>query len=166
MLDRRVPFYVTDYPKLLDALPYYTKPTRVGTLLAVPVFPAEVDGRADLAKLPIVKGILVADRLEVQSFTGDEPQLLETLAEAAAHNVLQVRRSLGREELAAEFRAMHAVSDNLSTTFEAVKVRSLLRGAAEELVRFESAAFLRLDDQRTYYEIEEAHGWAEEFEGR
>jgi len=166
VLDRRVPFYVTDYPKLLDALPYYSKPTRIGTLLAVPVFPADLDGSADLARTPMVTGILIADRVEVQSFTSDEPQLLETLADAAAQNVLQVRRSLGREELAAEFRAMHAVSDNLSRTFEAIKVRSLLFGAAEELVRFEAAAFLRLDEQRTYYEVEEAHGWAKEFEGR
>jgi diguanylate cyclase (GGDEF)-like protein len=166
VLDRRVPFYVTDYPKLLDTLPYYTKPVRIGTLLAVPVFPAEVEGASDLVKNPIVTGILVADRVEVQSFTGDEPQLFETLAQAAAHSILQVRRSLGREESAAEFKAVYAVSDSLARTFEPVAVRSLLLGAAEELVPFDGAAFLILDEQRTRYEIEEAHGWAEEFEGR
>ena len=166
VLDRRVPFYVTDYPKLLDTLPYYTKPVRIGTLLAVPVFPAEVEGASDLVKNPIVTGILVADRVEVQSFTGDEPQLFETLAQAAAHSILQVRRSLGREESAAEFKAVYAVSDSLARTFEPVAVRSLLLGAAEELVPFDGAAFLMLDAQRTCYEIEEAHGWAEEFEGR
>ena len=166
VLDRRVPFYVTDYPKLLDALPYYTKPVRVGTLLAVPVFPADAAAASDIVNKPIVTGVLVADRAEVQSFTGDEPQLLETLAEVAAHSILQVRRSLGREESAAEFKAVYAVSDSLARTFKPVEVRSLLLGAAEELVPFDGAAFLMLDEQRTRYEIEEAHGWAKEFEGR
>jgi diguanylate cyclase (GGDEF)-like protein len=166
VLDRRVPFYVTDYPKLLDALPYYAKPVRVGTLLAVPVFPADAERAGDGVKSPIVTGVLVADRAEVQSFTGDEPQLLDTLAEAAAHSILQVRRSLGSEESAAEFKAVYAVSDSLARTFNPVEVRSLLLGAAEELVPFDGAAFLMLDTQRTCYEIEEAHGWAKEFEGR
>lgn len=64
--ERRRSFYITDFKGLLWDLPYYTKETRVGTLLAVPVF---VGG--------VLRGVLVAEKVETQAFTGAEPGLLE-----------------------------------------------------------------------------------------
>ncbi len=58
----------------------------MGSLLAVPVRTAEV-----------IAGVLVADRLEIQSFTGSEPALLESFAALVAEGAgLAVARGAGR----------------------------------------------------------------------
>lgn len=155
VLDRRVPFYATDFRKLLWALPYYREETRIGTLLAVPVLSGER-----------VSGVLIADRLEVQSFTGDEPEILEGFARLAADAGEQSRAALGREEFGAEFRAIYAVSDQLARVFEPVRAREVLLRAARELVEADGAAFVMVDEEQTRYTVVEAHGWAQEYEGR
>src|SRR5207245_4310028 len=52
VLDRRAAFYATDFRRLLWSLPYYRGEARIGSLLAAPVWTADV-----------VDGVLVADRL-------------------------------------------------------------------------------------------------------
>ncbi|HVQ25149.1 MAG TPA: GAF domain-containing protein, partial [Planctomycetota bacterium] len=64
VLARGVPFYATDFTRLLHDLPYYKPGTKLGTLLAVPV---------RLGTSDVVSAVLIADRAEIQAFTGDEP---------------------------------------------------------------------------------------------
>src|SRR5262249_33276667 len=62
VLERGAPFYATDFKRLLHHLPWYRAEEKVGTLLALPVRTGDV-----------IAGVLVAERLEVQAFTGDDP---------------------------------------------------------------------------------------------
>jgi diguanylate cyclase (GGDEF)-like protein len=156
VLDRRQSFYATDFKRLLWSLPYYRGEVRIGSLLAVPVLTGDV-----------VAGLLIADKLETQSLTGREPGLLAEFAEMAAESILQMRASLSREELGAEFKAIYDVSHRLTATLELLRIRALLLRSAQELVPpMESAAIVLADSPPTRYRIEEAHGWAKEFEGR
>ena len=127
----------------------------MGSLLAVPVRTAEV-----------TLGILLADRLEVQSFTGDEPALLESFAGLIADSILRTRASLSREELDAEFKAVYPLSQKLATLSRAAEVRELLLRSARNLVNLDGAAVVMADDLQTRYVIEECHGWAAEFAKR
>ncbi len=70
VIERRQSFYITDYKTLLWDLPYYGRETKVGTLLALPVLSADT-----------LRGVLVAEKVETQAFTGDEPGLLEGFAD-------------------------------------------------------------------------------------
>lgn len=153
VLDRRQPFYATDYKRLLWSLPYYREEVRIGSLLAVPVGPAEAIG-----------GVLVADRLETQSL--GEPALLEAFAALVAQEILRARTSLSREDLGLEFKAVYAVSRGLAVLRDRVKVRGLLLRSARELVPAEAAAIVMTDRAQSRYTVEEAHGWAKDFEGR
>ena len=156
VLDRRQPFYATDFKRLLWSLPYYRGEVRIGSLLAVPVLTGEV-----------VAGLLVADKLETQSLTGREPALLSEFAEMAAEAILQMRASLSREELGAEFKAVYDVSHRLTATLDLIRIRGLLLRSALELVPpLEAAAVVLADNPPTRYRVEEAHGWAKEYEGR
>jgi diguanylate cyclase (GGDEF)-like protein len=156
VLDRRQSFYATDFKRLLWALPYYRGEVRIGSLLAVPVLTGDV-----------VAGILIADKLETQALTGREPGLLAEFAEMAAEAILQMRASLSREELGAEFKAVYDVSHRLSATLDVIRIRALLLRSALDLVpTVESAAVVLADNPPTRYRVEEAHGWAKEFEGR
>jgi diguanylate cyclase (GGDEF)-like protein len=156
VLDRRQSFYATDFKRLLWSLPYYRGEVRVGSLLAVPVLTGDV-----------VAGLLVADKMETQALTGREPGLLASFAEMAAEAILHMRASLSREEMGAEFKAVYEVSHRLTASLDAIRVRALLLRSALELVPpLESAAVVLADNPPTRYRIEEAHGWAKEFEGR
>jgi GAF domain-containing protein len=95
LVDRGQPFYATDFKRLLWELPWYRGQVKAGSLLAVPVRTGDV-----------LVGALVADRLEIQAFTGDEPRLLEGFASLAAEAIQRARASLGREELDAELKAV------------------------------------------------------------
>ena len=88
LVERGQPFYATDFKRLLHELPWYRGRVEIGTLLAVPVRVGDV-----------LVGSLVADRLEIQAFTGREPRLLAGLAELAAEAIRTTRAALGREEL-------------------------------------------------------------------
>jgi len=156
VLDRRQSFYATDFKRLLWALPYYRGEVRIGSLLAVPVLTGDV-----------AAGVLIADKLETQAFTGREPGLLAELAEMAAETILQMRASLSREELGAEFKAVYDVSHRLTATLDVIPIRGLLLRSALDLVpAVESATIVLVDNPPTRYRVEEAYGWVKEFEGR
>jgi diguanylate cyclase (GGDEF)-like protein len=155
VLDRAQSFYATDFKRLLWDLPWYRGEARVGSLLAVPVKTAEV-----------IAGVLVADRLEIQSFTGGEPALLESFAGLVADAILRARVSLSREELDAEFKAVYPLSQKLATLSREAEVRELLLRSARNLVPLDGAAVVMADDLQTRYVVEECHGWAAEFAKR
>ena len=149
VLERGAPFYATDFKRLLHHLPWYREETRVGTLLALPVRTADV-----------VAGLLVAERLEVQALTGDEPALLESFAELAADAIRRARASLSREELDAEFKAVYPISQRLSTLTRESEVRSLLLRSARNLVPLDGAAVVMADELQSRYVVEECYGRA------
>jgi diguanylate cyclase (GGDEF)-like protein len=155
VIERRQSFYATDFKKLLWSLPYYRGEAKIGSLLAVPV----TLGGA-------VTGILVADRIETQSFVLNEPQLLEAFALIVADAILHSRASLGREELGAEFKAIYPISRQLATYTDAGHVRKRLLASARDLVPLEAAAVVMSDEAGTRYVIEDGYGWAREYEGR
>jgi diguanylate cyclase (GGDEF)-like protein len=155
ILERGQAFYATDFKRLLWALPYYRGEVRIGSLLAVPVRIAEV-----------VAGVLIADRLEVQCFTGGEPGLLESFAGMAAEAIFRARASLRREELDAEFKAVYPISQKLATLSNESEVRELLLRSARNLVALEGAAVVMSDELQTRYVVEECFGWATEFAQR
>ncbi len=156
VLERRQAFYATDFKRLLWSLPYYRGEVRVGSLLAAPVRAGEV-----------VSGVLLADRLEIQAFAGEQPGLLDSFAELAGDAILVARASLGREELGQEFKAAYEVSKRLAALDNAGPVRHLLLKSAGELVPFEAGAVVMVDSRHTRYTISSAvAGWAKEFRGR
>ncbi len=155
VIERRQAFYATDFKRLLWALPYYRGEVKVGSLLAVPVRVSDV-----------VCGILVADRLEIQAFSGAEPALLESFAELAGDAILAARASLVREELGQEFKAAYEVSKRLAALADAGPVRNLLLRSAHDLVAFEAGAVVMKDSKDTRYVIASAAGWAKEFKSR
>jgi diguanylate cyclase (GGDEF)-like protein len=155
VLERGQAFYATDFKRLLWALPYYRGEVKIGSLLAVPVRLNEV-----------VAGVLIADRLEVQSFTGGEPALVDSFAGMAAEAISRARASLRREELDAEFKAVYPISQKLATLSNESDVRALLLRSARHLVPLEGAAVVMSDDLQTRYVVEECWGWATEFAQR
>src|SRR5262245_6509294 len=155
VIDRRQSFYVTDFPRLLSVLPYYKQELKIGSLLAVPVKQGDAVG-----------AILVADRLEIQSLTGKEAELLETFAEMAAEAVRWTRASYTREELGTEFKAVYLVSRSLADLDQPLPVHRQLIQAARNLMPVEAAAIVMVDEDRTRYVVETAHGWLDDFVGR
>ena len=155
VVDRAQSFYATDFKRLLWSLGYYRSEVKVGTLLAVPVKAGDV-----------VIGVLVADRLEIQSFTGHEPERLHEFAGLVSDAIQRERASLSREEIGAEFKAVYEVSRRLAAITEPGPLRRLLLRSTKEIVPFEAAAVVMADDAGTRYEVEEVHGWAREFQGR
>ncbi|HSD27193.1 MAG TPA: sensor domain-containing diguanylate cyclase, partial [Vicinamibacteria bacterium] len=155
VLERKATFYATDFPRLLWALPYYKGEVKVGSLIAVPVRAGDV-----------VFGVLVADRLEIQSLTGREPEVLQGFAGLLAEVIQGARASLGREELGAEFKAVYEVSRRMAALVEPKAVRQRLLQSARDLVALEGAAVVMTDEAETRYRVEDALGWAAEYEGR
>jgi diguanylate cyclase (GGDEF)-like protein len=155
VVDRGQSFYATDFKRLLWSLAYYRGEVKVGTLLAIPVKAGDV-----------VIGVLVADRLETQSFTGREPERLQEFAGLVSDAIQRERASLSREEIGAEFKAAYEVSRRLASLSEPAPLRRLLLRTARELVPLESAAVVIADDAGTRYTVEETHGWPAEFQGR
>jgi len=155
VLERGQPFYATDFKRLLWALPYYRGEVKVGTLLAVPVRTVDV-----------LSGVLVADRLEVQAFTGREPSLLEAFAEMAGEAILRARGASHREEMEAEFKAVYPLSETLATLAHESEVRGLLLRSAQLMVDGEAAAVAMCDEYGGRYTLTEGQGWAIEFVGR
>jgi len=155
VLDRGQSFYATDFKRLLWSLPYYRSEVKVGTLLAHPVKVGDV-----------VIGVLLVDRLEIQSFTGREPERLQEFAELVTDAVQRERASLSREEMGAEFKAVYEVSRRLAALTEPGPLLRLLLRSAKEIVPLEAAAVVMADDACTRYVVEEVQGWAREFQGR
>jgi len=155
VLDRRAAFYATDFKRLLWSLPYYKGEVRVGSLLAVPVWTADV-----------VYGVLVADMLEIQALTGGAHELLEAFGAMAADAILRARASLSREELGQEFKAVYVVSRDLAALTDRAPVNRLLIRSARQLVPLEAAAVVMVDEAQTRYVVEAGHGWTHDLEGR
>jgi diguanylate cyclase (GGDEF)-like protein len=155
VVERGQSFYATDFKRLLWSLPYYRGEVKIGTLLAIPVKAGDV-----------VIGVLVADRQEIQSFTGPEPDRLQEFAGLVFDAIQRERASLSREEMGAEFKAVYEVSRRLAAMTEPAPLRKLLLRAAKELVPLEAAAVVMADDAGTRYVVEEVNGWAREFQGR
>jgi diguanylate cyclase (GGDEF)-like protein len=155
VLDRGQPFYATDFPRLLSELPYYRGRIKVGSLLAVPVWTGDA-----------VAGVLVADRLEVQSLTGREPDLLAAFAGLAGDAIVRARAAQRREEMEVETKAAYDVSRKLAVMTQPAHVHRHLVRSAEELVPFEAAAVAVMDEAATRYRLESTSGWAAEFQGR
>ena len=155
VLERGQPFYATDFPRLLSELPYYRGRVKVGSLLAEPVWTADT-----------VAGVLVADRLEVQSLTGREPALLAAFAGLAGDAILRARAAQRREEMEVETKAAYDVSRKLAVMTQPAQVHRLLLRSAEELVPFEAGAVAVVDEAGTRYVLESTSGWAAEFQGR
>ena len=157
VLDRGQSFYATDFERLLWRLPYYRGQVKVGTLLAVPVRLAE-----------IVRGVLVADRLEIQAFTGEEPPLLEAFAELVAETIRTTTASDRREEMGTEFKAVYEVSRQMAGLSEVDKVRQRLLASARELLAPEGGAVVTVNSTGTAYSVDNSLGWVKEgeFEGR
>ena len=155
VVDRGQSFYATDFKRLLWSLPYYRGEVKIGTLLAIPVKAGDV-----------VIGVLVADKLEIQSLTGHEPDRLQEFAGLVSDAIQRERASLSREEIGNEFKAVYEVSRRLAAMTESGPLRRLLLRSARELVPLEAAAVVMADDLGTRYVVEEVHGWAREFQGR
>ena len=153
VVERGQPFYATDFKRLLWGLPYYAREVRVGTLLVLPVRLGDTPG-----------GVLLADRLEVQAFTGEEPELLESFAAMAASTLQRLRTAFAREELGLEFSAVYEASQHLRALQSAARVRHVLLAAAQNVAALEAAAVVSTDGER--YTLETTLGWASEFEGR
>jgi diguanylate cyclase (GGDEF)-like protein len=156
VLERNASFYATDYKRLLWSLPYYRGEVKVGSLLAVPVRTGDV-----------IAGVLVADRLEIQVFTGSEPEMLQAFATLVADAILQARAARSREEADVEFKAVYPLSQKLATLSRAAEVRDLLLRSARNLVALEGAAVVVVtDDLASRYQVMESHGWMAEFQRR
>jgi diguanylate cyclase (GGDEF)-like protein len=155
VLERKATFYATDFKRLLWSLPYYRGEVKVGSLIAVPVRTSGV-----------VSGVLVADQLEVQSLTGREPEVLEAFAGLLAEVIQGARATLGREELGAEFKAVYEVSRRMAALVEPKALRLRLLQSASDLVSLDGGAVVMTDEAETRYRVEDALGWAAEFEGR
>ncbi|HUG52408.1 MAG TPA: diguanylate cyclase [Vicinamibacteria bacterium] len=155
LLDRGESFYATDFKRLLWSLPYYKGEVKVGTLLAVPVHTAGV-----------VRGALVVDKLEIQALGGGEAALAQSFASLVAEAMGQLRAVASREDVGTEFKAVYDVSRQIANLTDPVAIRLRLLGCARDLVPHEGAAVVMSDRAQTRYVVENAEGWASEFEGR
>jgi diguanylate cyclase (GGDEF)-like protein len=157
VLDRGQSFYATDFKRLLWRLPYYRGEVKVGTLVAVPVRLAE-----------IVRGALVADKLEIQAFTGEEPALIEMFAELVAETIRATTASDRREEMGTEFKAVYEVSRQMAGLEKPDQIRQRLLACARELLSPEGGAVVTVNPTGTAYSVDNSLGWVTEgeFEGR
>ena len=155
VLDRNTSFYATDFKRLLFALPYYKGEVKVGSLVATPVRTGDV-----------ITGVLVADKLEIQAFTGSEPEMLAAFATLAADSILQARAALSREEADVEFKAVYPLSQKLATLSREPDVRDLLLRSARNLISLEGAAVVMTDDLQSRYTVADTHGWMSDYQRR
>jgi diguanylate cyclase (GGDEF)-like protein len=152
LVQRDQAFYATDFKRVLWELPWYRGQVKIGSLIAVPVRLGEV-----------TVGALVADKLEVQAFTGPEPQLVAGFAGLAGEAIRRARASLGREELDAEFKAVYPISQRLATLSRESDVRELLLRSARHVASLEGAAVVMTDELDTRYVVEAAAGWPADY---
>jgi GAF domain-containing protein len=155
LLERGESFYATDFKRLLWSLPYYKGEVKVGSMIAVPVRAAGM-----------VRGALVVDKLEVQALGGDEPALVQAFAGLVAEAMRQLRAAASREDVGTEFKAVYDVSRQIANLTDPVAIRVRLLSCARELVTHDGAAVILSDRAQTRYVVENAEGWANEFEGR
>src|SRR6185503_11471006 len=128
---------------------------KIGSMIAVPVRTAGV-----------VRCALKVDKLEVQALGGDEPALVQAFAGLVAEAMGQLRAAASREDVGTEFKAVYDVSRQISNLTDPVAIRVRLLSCARELVTHDGAAVILSDRAQTRYVVENAEGWANEFEGR
>jgi diguanylate cyclase (GGDEF)-like protein len=155
VIERRQAFYATDIKRLLHELPWYRGHAPIGSLVACPVFAADV-----------VAGVLVADRREVQAFGGDVPPLLTAFADLCSQELMRAKAALQREEVGAEFKAVYNVSNQMSIRRDQSAVFKLLLQSARDLAALEAAAVVMYNDNHTAYVVHEGIGWAKDLYGR
>ena len=152
LVQRDQTFYATDFKRLLWELPWYRGQVKIGSLVALPVKLGE-----------LTAGALVADKEEIQAFTGSEPQLLAGFAGLAGEAIASVRASLGREELDAEFKAVYPISQRLATLSRESEVFELLMRSARHVAGLDGAAVVVTDELDSRYVVEAGFGWAAEY---
>jgi diguanylate cyclase (GGDEF)-like protein len=155
VIDRGQSFYATDFKRLLWALPYYKGDVKIGSLLAVPVHHRDT-----------IVGVLLADRLEIQSLTGPEPEMLEAFAAFAAEAFSHTSELASREELGTEFEAVYGVSQEIASMETSGPVCRALVSLAQQLVPLEGGAVVLVDEAHTRYVVEAVFGWADELKRR
>jgi diguanylate cyclase (GGDEF)-like protein len=155
VVDRGQSFYATDFKRLLWRLPYYRGEVKVGTLVAMPVRLSD-----------IVRGVLVADQLEIQAFTGEEPALIEMFAELVAETIRATTASDRREEMGTEFKAVYEVSRQMAGLDKPDLIRQRLLVCARDLLSPEGGAVVTINATGTAYTVDNSLGWVNEFEGR
>ena len=149
VLDRGRPFYATDYRSLLWSLPYYKSQTRIGTLLAMPVF---VRG--------VIAGLLVVDHEESQALSNAEPTL-KRLAHLISEVVENERETLAHAEREVEFEAAADASQALAMITEVPEIHQFVARAVKEMApRTIGAGLVRLRGEI----IEGLPGMSEQFE--
>ncbi len=152
LIERGQPFYATDFKRLLWELPWYRGTVRVGSLVALPVRSGDA-----------LVGALLADKLEIQAFSGKETSLLAGFAALAGEAIQRARASLGREELDAEFKAVYPVSQRLATLSREADVHRELLDCARQIAGLEGAAIVVADELVTRYDVKFAFGWAADY---
>jgi diguanylate cyclase (GGDEF)-like protein len=155
VVSREQSFYATDFKRLLWSLPYYSGEVKIGSLVAAPV----VEGRT-------VIGVLIADRLEIQSFGAGQPEMLESFAEMAAEEFAHAREMASGEELGTDLTVVYGVSQEIASMEEVSDLCRRLLAFAHERVSLEGGAVVTVDEARTRYEVQAAEGWAEPFAHR
>jgi len=155
VVDRGQTFYATDFARLLWRLPYYRGEVKIGTLVAVPVRISD-----------IVRGALVADQLEVQSFTGEDPALIAMFADLVAETIRATAASDRREEMGTEFKAIYESSRLMAGLDKPALIRERLLVSAREMLAPEGGAVVTVNRSGTAYTVDNSLGWVKEFEGR
>jgi diguanylate cyclase (GGDEF)-like protein len=154
VVDRGQTFYVTDFKRLLWALPYRDGEVKVGSLLAAPV----VEGGS-------VRSVLVAEHMDVQALS-DHHEMLEAFAAMVSEAFVRARDAARREERGTELDVAHHVSTELAALKTARSVSERLLAFANVWMPLEGAAIVRVDEHRTRYVVEAAVGWAEPYRQR
>jgi len=155
VLERRATFYATDFKRLLWALPWYRGEVKIGSLIAVPVRTGDV-----------VVAVLIADQVEIQAFTGAEPELLSAFADLIADALVRARVLQSSEDLTVAFKAAQDLSNRVAAQKDAYHVSSLLLVSAQQIASPEMAAVVLTDAGSTRYVVKVAEGWARDFVGR
>jgi len=121
VLERRRPFYATDFRTLLWSLPYYKKEKRIGTLIAVPVL---VRGA--------ISGLLVVDHEESQALSDAEP-ILTQLAHLISQGVENERETLAHAERGVEFEAAASASQSMAVITEVAEIHDFVARAVKDM---------------------------------
>ena len=121
VLERRRPFYATDFRTLLWSLPYYKKEKRIGTLIAVPVL---VRGA--------ISGLLVVDHEESQALSDAEP-ILTQLAHLISQVVENERETLAHAEREVEFEAAASASQSMAVITEVAEIHDFVARAVKDM---------------------------------
>ena len=91
---------------------------------------------------------------------------MQAFAGLVAEAMGQLRAAASREDVGTEFKAVYDVSRQIANLTDPVAIRVRLLSCARELVTHEGAAVVLSDKAQTRYVVENAEGWANEFEGR